>query len=254
MISTSNRELRGGEWYDRLPTDADRSTVPNIINAARGVVCNPDNRPLRTGYLAVYAIGSRAIGKETARSDIDILVAHNLYFSTSYRGPNVPGSSFLDSFQWKILRNDPVSSAVNYAVASDSKRGLPDEFSGELPDSYTAGEPGHKVLARYTGGTALDIVYYRGWHRNPNSNPTPYIIAAESIYEDPTSTCGQKCARANFKEGSTPYTFETIIDTDEHGGQLPRVPLYVLWYEKQSSGRIIACEKVFIPHLDVELP
>lgn len=243
MQSESTSGLSAGEWFEALPTDGDRITVTGIVATANEFnqgfdltdLSAPSRRAENWGYLAVYAIGSRARMEDRSDSDIDILVAHNLWFGD-------PGH-YLDldpwpDIQWKdyseeqkavairagtfsrSLASDPVSSAVALAIASssDSYR-IPDTFDGGLPPGYDDGGKDHKAIARYGQGShnsALDMVFYRGLHEYRDPNP----------YASPRRDCGPKCEVAGFSEGSSPEIFERTIDTDYEGVSLDRVPLF----------------------------
>jgi len=268
--------IEAGEWFDRLPNEADRRTVTGVVAfahefglASRGYEYGSrlSNNP---GYLAVYAVGSRSTGQEEPGSDMDILVAHNMSFGSGVDGRRINymrGVDFAsmgdDTSNWtdrkkkssgyeaackferefgdECLEYDPVSNAASLAIAlaSDNYR-LPDTFSGKLPDTYSVGGVGHKVMTRYKAGTdisALDMIFYKGWHRNKDRDPSDEDIEKQRALMEDTgekwplpekSACTDKCTEAGYNEGASSTKFEEIIDTDENGNQLPRVPLYTM--------------------------
>lgn len=209
MISESNTGVIAGEWFNALPTDADRDTVTGIVAMAyefdwQNHMHHYDSRhsaPER--YLGVYAIGSRSLGQEGPDSDIDVLVAHNLAFDSGCDGRKVSFTRDVDfdAFTWphdggdendpeylkyraaqrrersfdSCLETDPVSSAVCSAVANaaDDYR-LPHTFDGQLPDNYQYGGVDHKAFVRYARAgelSPLDLVLYKGWHSAKNPSP-----------------------------------------------------------------------------------
>jgi len=241
--------IEAGEWFDRLPNEADRRTVTGVVAfahefglASRGYEYGSrlSNNP---GYLAVYAVGSRSTGQEEPGSDMDILVAHNMSFGSGVDGRRINYMRGVDfaSMGDECLEYDPVSNAASLAIAlaSDNYR-LPDTFSGKLPDTYRAGGAEHKVMARYEEGadiSALDMIFYKGWHRDKDRDPSDEDIEKQRALMEDTgekwplpekSACTDKCTEAGYNEGASSTKFEEIIDTDENGNQLPRVPLYTM--------------------------
>jgi len=268
--------IEASEWFERLPNEADRRTVTGVVAyahefgfATRGYEYGSrlSNQP---GYLAVYAVGSRSTGEENDVSDVDILVAHNMSFASGVDGRRIDymrGVDFAsmgdDTSKWTdkkqkqsgyeaaykferefgdgCLESDPVSNAASLAIAlaSDNYR-VPYTFSGKLPDKYRAGGAGHKVMARYEAGediSALDMIFYKGWHRDKDCDPSDEEIEKRKASMEDTgerwplpekSACTEKCAEAGYSEGADSTSFEEVIDTDEDGRQLPRVPLYTM--------------------------
>ena len=242
----------------------------------------------RNKYLGVYAVGSRSTGEETPNSDIDIVVAHNLVFSQSTdrhrirymqnvdfnmlsdSSPDGHASGWTEeaqeasgykrasqlehSFDWLTLQSDPVSSATSQAISqAGEEQRLPHTFNGKLPDTYRVGGIDHKAFVRYRGEadlTALDMVYYKGWHSDKSHDPSDEYIEEQKRLMEETgdhwpipekSVCGDKCHEAGLDEGSNQQKFEQIIDTDSIGNELPRVPLFTF-----GDGH----KKVYIPQIE----
>lgn len=244
MISESTSGLSAGEWFESLPTDADRRTVTGIVATAnefnQGIDLTDWNAPTRRsenwGYLAVYAIGSRARMEDRPDSDVDILVAHNLWFESPSRyshtkldpWPGIDWKDYSDDQEAIAIRagtfrdslsSDSVSLAVAVAIASSGESyRIPNTFDGSLPPGYEDGGKDHKAMARYGRGssqTALDMIFYRGLHHY--TEPRPW---------GPRRDCGPKCQAAGFNEDGSPEVFEGLIDTDNDGNPLDRVPLF----------------------------
>lgn len=286
MISVSNTGVEAGEWFDRLPTEADRRMVTGVVAMAHEFDLATRRYEYGSrysnaaGYLGVYAIGSRSLGQEGPESDIDLLIAHNLSFASGCDSHRInymrdvdfdslpEGGSWTEeqrvssgyeaasrleqNFGWGCLQSDPVANAASYAIAgSGTSYRLPHSFDGHLPDTYRVGGRDHKAFARYKSDgdmTALDAVFYKGWHSN--ANPTDEEIEEDRVVAEALgdggpglqrTICGPKCNEAGLNEGPNQSKFETIIDTDTSGNELPRIPLYTL-----GDG----VKKVYIPQIE----
>lgn len=278
MLSVSNTGVEAGEWFDRLPTEADRRMVTGVVAMAyefdlagrRGYEYGSRYSNV-AGYLGVYAIGSRSLAQEGPESDIDLLVAHNLSFGSGCDGRRInymrnvdfdkmrldddrdwsdpeavqeridsgyeAAATLENNFGWHCLQSDPVANASSYAIAGAGTRyRLPHSFDGQLPNTYRVGGRDHKAFVRYkldSDMTALDAVYYKGWHSD--ANPTDEEIEADRVLAESLgdggpglqrTICGPKCREAGLSEGPNQSIFESIIDTDNNGAELPRIPLY----------------------------
>lgn len=285
MISESNTGVIAEEWFERLPSEQDRRTVTGIVALAHeferesGRTEWDDRHSLMMGYLGVYAIGSRSLGQEDERSDIDILVAHNLSFMKGagrcvnftkdvidlefvwpHKGGDPEDPNYLKymaasdretNFNYRCIESDPVSSAVCTAVAASADEyRLPHTFDGNLPDNYGVGGRDHKAFVRYKSDSslsALDLIFYKGWHSD--KNPTDEEIEesrrlSEQLgdnFELQRSICGPKCKEVCLNEGANQAPFEQVIDTDNFDNQLSRVPLYTF-----GDGE----KKIYIPQIE----
>ncbi len=292
MISETNTGIEAGEWFDRLPTDADRRIVTGVVAMAYRFELNKgdyefdDRQSNRAGFLAVYATGSRSTAQEGPRSDIDILVAHNLVFGQGSQGLTADFMYYVDfellnskneldwsdpervrvreesgyvraekqetQFGYHCLMQDPVSSAVTYGIAgAGSTYRLPDMYNGQLPDTYTVGGRDHKAFVRYKSHgdmSALDLMLYKGWHSNADPTDEDKELArlvAEELgepYREPQKNiCGPKCRSIGLDEGPNQEKFEKVIDTDESGNELSRIPLYTFGDSEK---------KIYIPQIE----
>lgn len=264
--------VTGVEWFENLPTDVDRRIATAVIAHAyryrwaqggwNGREHSRDFHATSHGYLAVYAIGSRAVGQQTPDSDYDLLIAHNLGFDSSSNGfqpsfmRDVDFSALPEDFDDRTeqhyvesgykaaqeaerasrdaVNSDPVANTMLTAIACATEDYmLPSSYSGMLPASYQRGATGHKMMARYGGAedrTPLDLVVYKGWHltkREIEAAGEAEVDADDASAEsNPFEPCDHRCKAAGFTEGSTVTTFENVIDTDEDGTPLIRVPLF----------------------------
>jgi hypothetical protein len=161
MISESNTGIDAQTWFERLPSEQDRQMVTGVVAMAYEFDWIDKSRggpfgcrySLAKAYLGVYAIGSRAIMQEGSNSDIDLLVAHNLYFREvlDQRKPDYmktvnfdlmrfddaatkqqkeeaglasgykKASRLRDSFSMDCLALDPVANSISFGIAESTK-------------------------------------------------------------------------------------------------------------------------------------
>lgn len=203
-------QLDKREYYHRL-TLPDLEVVTSIVeNVRKTIEKRPENKSQNNGWAAVYAIGSRAVGTEHEGSDVDLLVAHNLWYMQGgtpedrddlfAKHIELHGEKHLDPI-W----GDHLALASTGAVIASYPLRKP-RITGELPTTYLEGAKDRKVLARFVGPlkcglSGVDLVIFRG------------------------VDCVQRRGQVEVPEVDSIEEFTTTVDIDSDGIQLPRVPL-----------------------------
>ncbi len=236
MISTTTTGVEAGEWFESLPNDNDRRTVEAIISLLfesnyDSAINDYTGRYFASyeySYTGLYAIGSRARMAQTEASDIDLLLATNNfdigydtvnmdfglnkeYVERAAAEPKFDIVAQQEKYLEHVLGSSLVAQSTTMAIAASSEQyRLPYIYDGSMPDAgYSKGGKDHKAVVKYKddeGYTDLDMVYYGGFH-----------------FDD--GRCGPSCKDVE-EEGSNQSIFEEVIDTEDTGEPLGRIPLF----------------------------
>lgn len=149
----------------KIVSDVVGAVQTTIIEAAREY-----DFDYRAYWAGVYAIGSYSRGEQKPKSDIDLLIAHNIWFpsggftSNDVRWSRLNEPNYHQSSSYP-LNCDRISIAATEAVIRDFPKRKP-RVTGELPSTYKEGSPERKAMARFVGRiagrSALDLVFFRG--------------------------------------------------------------------------------------------
>lgn len=208
------------QYYHRLSLP-DLKVVTDVVSAVKQTIINTtgnrsnvDIDPDNPGWVGVYAIGSYAREEQDEHSDVDLLVAHNVWFSSGgFTTDSIWGeSSRIKSREGftRVLNNDRIAIAALEAIVIDFPKRLPSKITGELPSQYEEGDPQRKIMARFVGPiagrSALDLVCFRGRQAyvvDENERVAEVIKPVDSLEE-----------------------FLNTIDVSPDGSPLTRIPLF----------------------------